>query len=624
MSKNRESELVQDLVSSKKSLKHFSELFVTDLEGKILYSTHTERVGQLETRREGLRALEDGKARYLDGPYWDDLTLKLGPSSSTFHDGITLMYSQPLVYEERVVGVLMGRLPNDVQSDIIQREDAHIYKGSGDTYIFMVKSTTGLPPGVALSRSRFEDDSVVPGDNLKDGVPTSDWGIVRVKDATELDLSFKDPATGALTEGVRRIIDTGESVDVSPRGYFDYRHVPVIGVGGTIELPGSPDKWGLVAEADVAEAYSGVIIASETFAKLALVTSVLACVLIGVVVIRPMNALRALMARVQAASDATHSASSSLARSAKSLSGSAADQAGAIAETVASMEEITAMVTRDSESAQEALSLTRESANAAADGSRVVAEMSEAMNSIANQNSELAMVVEIIENISDKTKVINDIVFETKLLSFNASIEAARAGEQGKGFAVVAEEVGNLARLSGKAAQEIHSLIDQSTKQVQTMVSVTKESIAEGIAVTERCRATFESISGGVNRVASMMDAIALSANEQQQGISQVSRAMAQMDKLTQNTATAASDVEGQSNGLRNAGGALHNVVHDLQLLIGGSTDSEGQGDSVLGGGGGGFGSGASTMEPSTNDGDYDAEEAGMKEVPDADSMAFG
>ena len=60
-----------------------------------------------------------------------------------------------------------------------------------------------------------------------------------------------------------------------------------------------------------------------------------------------------------------------------------------------------------------------------------------------------------MEQIKDKVNIINDIVFQTKLLSFNASVEAARAGENGKGFAVVAEEVGNLASVSGKAANEI-------------------------------------------------------------------------------------------------------------------------------------------------------------------------
>ena len=70
--------------------------------------------------------------------------------------------------------------------------------------------------------------------------------------------------------------------------------------------------------------------------------------------------------------------------------------------------------------------------------------------------SDVKNMMTLIETINQKTSVINDIVFQTKLLSFNASVEAARAGEHGKGFAVVAEEVGNLAQMSGNAAQEIN------------------------------------------------------------------------------------------------------------------------------------------------------------------------
>ena len=77
-----------------------------------------------------------------------------------------------------------------------------------------------------------------------------------------------------------------------------------------------------------------------------------------------------------------------------------------------------------------------------------------------------------IKSIEEKTKVINDIVFQTKLLSFNASVEAARAGEQGKGFAVVAEEVGNLATMSGTSAEEISKLLESSISHIESIPSL--------------------------------------------------------------------------------------------------------------------------------------------------------
>ncbi|MDO9184284.1 MAG: methyl-accepting chemotaxis protein [Bacteriovorax sp.] len=80
-------------------------------------------------------------------------------------------------------------------------------------------------------------------------------------------------------------------------------------------------------------------------------------------------------------------------------------------------------------------------------------------------------------HIDEKTKVIDDIVFQTKLLSFNASVEAARAGEQGKGFAVVAEEVGKLAQSSGEAAKEINLLLKEGVERINNIVSESNNKI---------------------------------------------------------------------------------------------------------------------------------------------------
>jgi len=232
----------------------FSELFVVDPTGKVLASTWPQRAA---APIEHTRALAQGlKAPFLHGPYCDPLTLSIGPSSSRFHDEVTLMFYQPVKITGNVVGCLCGRVPNDVLGDLIQREAGHIYAESGDNYLFMAQSRFDptIQPGTALSRSRFEDATFTHGENLKNGVHTA-WGTVQVQRHTELELRFTDPSTRELHPGVRETIRCGANVFVTYPGYSDYRHVPVVGKGVTFQLPGSPDRWGMMCEADLEEVY---------------------------------------------------------------------------------------------------------------------------------------------------------------------------------------------------------------------------------------------------------------------------------------------------------------------------------------------------------------------------------
>jgi len=246
-----ENDLLQDKLQRSAD---FSELFVVSPEGLVLASSwpHHCQVGEPDPR-----ALASGlRQAFLHGPYRDPLTLEIGPSSSRFHDEVTLMFYQPIRRDGQVLGCLCGRVPNDVLGDLIQREAGHVYKDSGDNYLFMVESRfdRSIAPGIALSRSRFEDSTFSLGENLKSGVHTR-WGRVQIKRHTELELRFVDPATGELHPGVRETIRKGSNLFVTYPGYSDYRHVPVVGKGLTFQLPGSPDRWGMMCEADLEEVY---------------------------------------------------------------------------------------------------------------------------------------------------------------------------------------------------------------------------------------------------------------------------------------------------------------------------------------------------------------------------------
>ncbi len=139
----------------------------------------------------------------------------------------------------------------------------------------------------------------------------------------------------------------------------------------------------------------------------------------------------------------------------------------------------------------------------------VVKSNDKVQTEVSGVMEKISEISESIKLIQEKTNLINDIVFQTKLLSFNASVEAARAGEHGKGFAVVAEEVGNLANMSGNAAVEIHGMIEDSVSKVEKIVkdsrSALESVISDSRTNTEKskgsvddCRVLFEDILSGM------------------------------------------------------------------------------------------------------------------------------
>ena len=232
----------------------FSELFVVNDASRVSHSTYLPQNNEKITQA---KALDRGRTQpFLHGPYVDPVTMAIGPSSSTFHDAVTLMFYQPIQFGDGKMKVLCGRVPNDVLGDLIQREAGHIYTESGDNYLFMVEANfdPSVPQGSALSRSRFEDATFSHGENLKQGISTN-WGEVKIRNHTEFEVIFNDPATNQLHPGVRETIRHGRNVFVEYPGYSDYRHIPVIGKGVTFSLPGSIDKWGMMCESDLEEVH---------------------------------------------------------------------------------------------------------------------------------------------------------------------------------------------------------------------------------------------------------------------------------------------------------------------------------------------------------------------------------
>jgi methyl-accepting chemotaxis protein len=205
---------------------------------------------------------------------------------------------------------------------------------------------------------------------------------------------------------------------------------------------------------------------------------------------------------------------------------------------------------------------------------------------INNSNKEMEQVVTMIKEISNKTKVINDIVFQTKLLSFNASVEAARAGENGKGFAVVAEEIGILATKSGESSQEISTILNKSTLQVVEMVEKNKlkmdqllnstfKNLEQGLSNANRCGDSLNLIVEDSTTVNLMVNEISAAFKEQASGVYQITKAMEDLDLVTQKNAASAIENSNSSDVLLKDALLMESVTNELIKIVSGQSDKE-------------------------------------------------
>jgi len=286
----------------------------------------------------------------------------------------------------------------------------------------------------------------------------------------------------------------------------------------------------------------------------------------------------------------TTTSSRHLSQSSVSLSSVVTEQASAVQETAASLEEIQAMVAKTAENAQVLRQASEAGTEEVQVGSKAVTDLDTAMAEILKTNGEMvgqieesseevSAIVEVINKIAERTKIIHDIVFQTKLLSFNASVEAARAGEHGKGFSVVAEEVGNLAQMSGNAAQEISGLVDESTRKVQAVVSKSRSRVQGvsansqkqsemGKVTASRCREAFDTVQAGMDKIAKLVDEVASAGSEQNQGLKQISIAMHRLDQVTQTNSATAQEVAAIANELNHQADRLHQSIEGLDVLV--------------------------------------------------------
>ena len=219
---------------------------------------------------------------------------------------------------------------------------------------------------------------------------------------------------------------------------------------------------------------------------------------------------------VKTGAGAIASASAQVAAGTLDLSSRTEQQASALEETASATEELSSTVQQNADNAVQANELAGEARRMAQNGGDIVGQM---VSTMAEINQSAKKIVDIIS-------VIDGIAFQTNILALNAAVEAARAGEQGRGFAVVAGEVRSLAGRSAEAAREVQALITDAVNKAEM-----------GNAQAAQAGTSMQEIVSGIQRVAGIVDEIALASREQASGLAQINQAVSHLDGVTQQNA---------------------------------------------------------------------------------------
>ncbi|MEG5981017.1 methyl-accepting chemotaxis protein [Enterobacter hormaechei] len=262
-----------------------------------------------------------------------------------------------------------------------------------------------------------------------------------------------------------------------------------------------------------------------------------------------------LVREIRASSQTAMTLSDQLSSRSAQLSVKTEQQSASLVQTAASMEEMAASTKNNADNTR----LASEQANLATLQARKGGEL---MGQVANN---MQSITDCAQQMTEIISLIDGIAFQTNILALNAAVEAARAGDHGKGFSVVAGEVRSLAHRSAEAAKNIKSLIE-----------VTSHNVTQGVNVVSEAEKNMHDIVTGSGNVSRLMDEISASTSEQEKGISQITQALSELERVTQSNVSMVEELNGSSDVLRNQVIELQTRTRNFRL------ENEFQADNAL------------------------------------------
>ncbi len=308
--------------------------------------------------------------------------------------------------------------------------------------------------------------------------------------------------------------------------------------------------WTVVISANAKEVLAavrslGILNLSVTSAIVVL--AIICILLIASSTVRPIN--KSISGLKQAVEQVVTGANE-VASSSQTLSSGASEQAATIEETSSSLEEMASMTRQNAENAGAAKAKMSEAIQIVQKVNQHMGDMAGAIQEITQSSEETGKII----------KTIDEIAFQTNLLALNAAVEAARAGEAGAGFAVVANEVRNLAMKAAEAAKTTTELIEKTVKAVRKgndLTNATQQAFKENIVISEK--------------VGELVEEIAAASSEQAQGIDEINRAVAEMDKVVQQVAATAEESAAASEEMNSQAVEMEGFVKELTIIVSGN-----------------------------------------------------
>ena len=229
-----------------------------------------------------------------------------------------------------------------------------------------------------------------------------------------------------------------------------------------------------------------------------------------------------------------------LSKSAQELSYSANQQAASLEETAAAIEEVTSTIDTTSENSVKMSTYAKNVTNSSKTGIELANKTSLSMDEISTQ----------VNAINEAITIIDQIAFQTNILSLNAAVEAATAGEAGKGFAVVAGEVRNLANRSAEAAKDIKSLVEVANLKAK-----------EGKDISSDMIKGFNELNENINITIGLINEVTTASKEQQQAMEQINNTVTELDRETQKNAQNAASISEMAESTKNLAFELQKAV---------------------------------------------------------------